>query len=105
MGIGGIGMGELLIVLVVVLLIFGTKRLNTIGSDLGGAIKGFRNAMADGDRETEAEKSVLAGSAGSEVKRIDAGAVTGTGSQTNHGTSARPESSGPDGSEALPTRR
>lgn len=39
-------------------LIFGTKRLKTIGSDLGGAIKGFRNAMADGDREAAAEKSV-----------------------------------------------
>jgi sec-independent protein translocase protein TatA len=53
MGIGGIGMGELLIVLIVVLLIFGTKRLKTIGSDLGGAIKGFRSAMSDGERATE----------------------------------------------------
>ena len=56
MGIGGIGFGELLIILVVVMLIFGTKRLKTIGSDLGGAIKGFRSAMADGEREATRSK-------------------------------------------------
>ena len=47
----GIGMKELLIILVVVLLVFGTKKLKTIGSDLGGAVKGFKKAMGDGDAE------------------------------------------------------
>ena len=47
MGLGGINLSELLIVLVIVLLIFGTKRLKTIGSDLGGAIKTFRAGMSD----------------------------------------------------------
>ena len=43
---------ELLIVLVIVALIFGTKRLKTIGSDLGAAIKGFRSGMNnEGDKE------------------------------------------------------
>ena len=37
----GLGMTELLIILAIVLLIFGPKRLKNIGSDLGGAIKGF----------------------------------------------------------------
>ena len=37
---------ELLIILIVVLLVFGTKKLRTIGSDLGGAVKGFKKAMA-----------------------------------------------------------
>jgi sec-independent protein translocase protein TatA len=47
MGLGGISIWELLIVLTIVVLIFGTKRLKSIGSDIGGAIKGFKGAMAD----------------------------------------------------------
>jgi len=43
----GLGMTELLIILAIVLLIFGPKRLKNIGSDLGSAIKGFRNAVTD----------------------------------------------------------
>ena len=45
----GIGFKELLIILAIALLIFGAKRLKTIGSDLGGAVKGFKKAMDDGD--------------------------------------------------------
>ena len=47
MGLGGISIWELLIVLAIVVLIFGTKRLKSIGSDLGSAIKSFRGAMSD----------------------------------------------------------
>ncbi|MEH6490552.1 twin-arginine translocase TatA/TatE family subunit [Halopseudomonas sp.] len=47
MGIGGISVGSLLIVLVIVMLLFGTKRLRHIGSDLGGALSGFRKAVKD----------------------------------------------------------
>jgi sec-independent protein translocase protein TatA len=43
---------QLLIVLVIVLAIFGTKRLRTLGSDLGSAVKGFRSAVSDADKET-----------------------------------------------------
>ncbi|MEM7765324.1 MAG: Sec-independent protein translocase subunit TatA [Pseudomonadota bacterium] len=57
MGLGGINIWQLLIILAIVLAIFGTKRFKNIGSDLGGAIKGFRNAMHDG--EEKAEKSKL----------------------------------------------
>ena len=46
---GGIGFKELLIILAIALLIFGAKRLKTIGSDLGGAVKGFKKAMDDED--------------------------------------------------------
>jgi len=45
----GIGFKELLIILAIALLIFGAKRLKTIGSDLGGAIKGFKKAMEEGE--------------------------------------------------------
>jgi len=47
----GIGFRELLIILVIALVIFGAKRLKTIGSDLGGAVKGFKKAMGEGEDE------------------------------------------------------
>lgn len=48
-----IGPVQLLIVLVIVLAIFGTKRLRTLGSDLGSAVKGFRSAVSDAEQTTE----------------------------------------------------
>lgn len=45
--------GSLLLVLVIVLVIFGTKRLRNMGSDLGGAVKGFRSAMTEADETSE----------------------------------------------------
>lgn len=47
----GISIWQLLIVLVIVVLLFGTKRLKSLGSDLGGAIKGFRSAVKDGEED------------------------------------------------------
>lgn len=47
-----IGPVQLLIVLVIVLAIFGTKRLRTLGSDLGSAVKGFRSAVSEADKDT-----------------------------------------------------
>ncbi|MDH3490775.1 MAG: Sec-independent protein translocase subunit TatA [Gammaproteobacteria bacterium] len=48
-----IGPVQLIIVLVIVLAIFGTKRLRTLGSDLGSAVKGFRSAVNDADKANE----------------------------------------------------
>ncbi len=45
MGFGGISIWQLLIVLVIVVMLFGTKKLRNLGGDLGGAIKGFKKAM------------------------------------------------------------
>ena len=56
MGFGGISIWRLLIVLVIVLLLFGTKRLKNIGSDLGNAVKGFKGAMSDGEKEADKER-------------------------------------------------
>lgn len=53
MGVGGISIGSLLIVLVIVMLLFGTKRLRNIGSDLG-ALSGFRKAVRDTDEARDA---------------------------------------------------
>ena len=50
-----IGPVQLLIVLVIVLAIFGTKRLRTLGSDLGNAVKGFRSAMSEADQTDQTE--------------------------------------------------
>ena len=62
MGIGGISMWQLLILLLIVVLVFGTKRLRNMGGDLGVAIKGFRKGMEDptGDTEEKLEPDKLA---------------------------------------------
>ncbi|MGB4247452.1 MAG: Sec-independent protein translocase subunit TatA [Pseudohongiellaceae bacterium] len=49
MGFGGIGIWQLIIILVIVVMLFGTKKLRNLGSDLGGALKGFKTAMKDED--------------------------------------------------------
>jgi len=51
----GLSLTELLVILAIVLLLFGTKKLKNLGTDLGGAIKGFRSAMTD-EEKAEAEK-------------------------------------------------
>ncbi len=60
MGVGGISVWQLLIILAIVVMLFGTKRLRTLGSDLGAAIKGFRSYVtsddADEDEESEDEQ-------------------------------------------------
>ena len=55
MGIGGISIWQLLIILAIVIMLFGTKRLRTLGSDLGSAVKGFRKSMQD-EGDTSAPK-------------------------------------------------
>jgi sec-independent protein translocase protein TatA len=52
----GISIWQLLIILAIVLVLFGAKRLRGLGSDLGASVKGFRDAMREGERE-EAEKN------------------------------------------------
>lgn len=47
--LGGISIWQLLIVLGIIILIFGTKKLRNVGGDLGGAVKGFKKAMNDDD--------------------------------------------------------
>lgn len=53
MGLGGISVWQLAIVLLIVVLIFGTKKLSGMGKDLGGAVKGFREAMTDADKDED----------------------------------------------------
>ena len=74
MGLGGISVWQLLIILVIVLLIFGTKKLKNMGGDIGGAVKNFKSAMKDEEKEAaeleegEAGEEVATDSAKEEVK-------------------------------------
>lgn len=59
MGIGGISIWQLLIILAIVLLLFGTKRLRNLGGDLGNAVKGFKKAVSDEEKKPEAAQEKL----------------------------------------------
>ena len=56
---GGMGMKELVIILLVVLVVFGAKKLRTVGSDLGHAVRGFKKAMNEGEEEQNAPPKQL----------------------------------------------
>lgn len=72
MGFGNIGIWQLLIVLGIVVLIFGTGKLRSMGSDVGGAIKSFRKAVGDGQDEKDGADTTppqLEEKSGSELKQ------------------------------------
>ncbi|MFD0966225.1 Sec-independent protein translocase subunit TatA [Seminibacterium arietis] len=75
MGLGGISIWQLLIVFLIVIALFGTKKLRNIGSDLGNAVKGFKNAMSDDSTKKDAEFEKLTDTAektqNQEVKQKD----------------------------------
>ncbi|NQZ94806.1 MAG: twin-arginine translocase TatA/TatE family subunit [Moritella sp.] len=56
---GGISVTQLIIIAVIILLLFGTKKLRNVGGDLGAAVKGFKKAMGDETKDTKAENKVL----------------------------------------------
>jgi sec-independent protein translocase protein TatA len=55
MGFGGIGPGSIILILLIVIILFGTKKLRNVGSDLGGAIKNFKKSMKDGEEQAPTE--------------------------------------------------
>lgn len=68
----GISITQLAIILVIVVLLFGTKKLRNLGGDLGGAIKGFRSAVKDGEKDnklTEADGETLDGEVASKKEQ------------------------------------
>ena len=79
--IGGISVTQLLILLVIVMLVFGTKRLRNIGSDLGSAVRGFRKGIEDEPEDKEPEKLAkaenTAAESGPEAKQETASESTG----------------------------
>ncbi len=65
------GITELIIILVIVLLLFGTKKLRSIGTDLGGAIKGFRSAVSDEQSEQNTQQLDESSAPGSDPAASD----------------------------------
>lgn len=59
MGVGGISIWQLLIILVIVVMLFGTKRLRGLGGDLGSAIKGFKDSMKEEPKSVEKQDDVI----------------------------------------------
>lgn len=57
-----------LVVLVIVLLVFGTKKLKNIGSDLGGAVKGFKDGMKEGSGDAAASTKPIEDQAGTTIE-------------------------------------
>jgi sec-independent protein translocase protein TatA len=62
----GFGIRELVIVLLVVLVVFGAKKLRTVGSDLGQAVRGFKRAMNESEEEQSSLKQIRAEGTGAE---------------------------------------
>jgi len=54
---GGISIWQLLIIAVIVVLLFGTKKLRNMGGDLGSAVKGFKKAISDDDKPSDENKT------------------------------------------------
>lgn len=69
---GGISIWQLLIILAIVVMLFGTRKLRNIGSDLGGAVKGFKDAMASEGKEAYQPQQLESDDAGfDEAKRVE----------------------------------
>lgn len=56
MGLSGIGPGSLILILVIIVLLFGTKRLRNLGGDLGTALRGFKKGLSGEDEEKNGEE-------------------------------------------------
>lgn len=75
MGFSGISIWQLLIVALIIVLLFGTKKLRGMGSDLGSAVKGFRGAMSEGEAEAKKNEDKPADQAQAKLSENDAGRV------------------------------
>ncbi|RQP23283.1 Sec-independent protein translocase subunit TatA [Piscinibacter terrae] len=71
---GGLSIWHWLIVLLIVVLVFGTKKLKNIGQDLGGAVKGFKDGMKDGSASADAPPAQVTNNS-STTKATDANTV------------------------------
>lgn len=60
--LGGISIWQLLIILLILIMLFGTKRIKSLGSDLGDAIKGFRKSMNTEDDQSDAVEDTASSS-------------------------------------------
>jgi sec-independent protein translocase protein TatA len=68
---GSFSIWHWLIVLLIVIMVFGTKKLKNLGSDLGGAVKGFKDGMKDGGTAAADDKAAAAAAVSAEKTTID----------------------------------
>ena len=68
---GSFSIWHWLIVLLIVIMVFGTKKLKNLGSDLGGAVKGFKDGMKDGGASTEDKPAAPAAAVSADKNTID----------------------------------
>jgi len=73
---GSLSIWHWLIVLVVVVLIFGTKKLKNVGADLGGAVKGFKDGMKDGSAAADAPAQQVTVNKATDSNTVDVEAKT-----------------------------
>ena len=73
---GSFSIWHWLIVLLIVVMVFGTKKLKNIGSDLGGAVKGFKDGMKEGSTPEDKPAGQVTGQAAAEKTTIDVEAKT-----------------------------
>jgi sec-independent protein translocase protein TatA len=73
---GGISIWQIGIILLIVVLLFGTKKLRNVGSDLGGALKGFKKAMSEDDDKKDADFEAV------ENKKADTAVVDSSKAQS-----------------------
>ncbi len=71
MGFGGISIWQLLIVLLIVVMLFGTKRLKGLGSDLGGAIKGFKKSMGNEEEDKPAVEEAKGQTIDAQARKVE----------------------------------
>ena len=64
---------HLLLILLVVLVVFGTKKLRTIGSDLGAAVRGFKKSMNEGDQEEQLAQKQIPPATGKDAEFPESG--------------------------------
>ena len=69
----GIGIKELIVILVIVMLMFGTKKIRGIGSDVGGWIRDFKKALKDGNEESQADLADRLGVSRNSINAIETG--------------------------------
>ncbi len=68
MGLGGISVPSLLLIFLIVLLLFGTKKLRNLGGDLGSAIRGFKSGLKEEDDANDTKKTESDDEAVADVK-------------------------------------
>jgi sec-independent protein translocase protein TatA len=68
---GAWGIGHWIVVLLIVVLVFGTKKLKNIGGDLGSAVKGFKDGMKDGSAPAEDKPAAPAAAVSADKTTID----------------------------------